>query len=131
MSDNTPTALSNVVTIDDEGIKNHLDQVVRDTVEETLNGLLDAEADRLCNAQRYERTEARRDSRAGHYERKLQTKAGEVRLKVPKLCNQAFETAIIERYRRRESSVEEALIEMYLAGYRYAGLRTAEELWGT
>ena len=28
----------------------------------------------------------------------------------------AFETAIIERYRRRESSVEEALIEMYLAG---------------
>ena len=28
----------------------------------------------------------------------------------------SFETAIIERYRRRESSVEEALIEMYLAG---------------
>jgi putative transposase len=26
-----------------------------------------------------------------------------------------FETAIIERYRRRESSVEEALVEMYLA----------------
>src|SRR5207342_3111261 len=53
---------------------------------------------------------------AGHYERNLQTKAGEVRLKVPKLQLQTFETAIIERYRRRESSVEEALIEMYLAG---------------
>jgi putative transposase len=39
-----------------------------------------------------------------------------VRLKVPKLRQQTFETAIIERYRRRESSVEEALIEMYLAG---------------
>jgi hypothetical protein len=36
--------------------------------------------------------------------------------KVPKLRYQTFETAIIERYRRRESSVEEALIEMYLAG---------------
>ena len=48
--------------------------------------------------------------------RTLQTKAGEVRLRVPKLRRQAFETAIIERYRRRESSVEEALIEMYLAG---------------
>jgi putative transposase len=47
-------------------------------VEKTLNALLDAEADRLCNAQRYERSEARRDTRAGHYERKLQTKAGEV-----------------------------------------------------
>jgi len=39
-----------------------------------------------------------------------------IRLKVPKLRRQTFETAIIERYRRRESSVEEALIEMYLAG---------------
>jgi transposase-like protein len=85
-------------------------------VEETLNALLNAEADRLCNAQRYERSEARRDTRAGHYERNLQTKAGEVRLRIPKLRQQTFETAIIERYRRRESSVEEALIEMYLAG---------------
>ncbi len=57
-----------------------------------------------------------RDQRSGSYDRKLQTKTGEVRLKVPTLRRQAFETAIIERYRRRESSVEEALIEMYLAG---------------
>ena len=43
-------------------------------------------------------------------------KAGDVKLKVPKLRRQSFETAIIERYQARESSVEEALIEMYLAG---------------
>ena len=116
MSDDIPSPLNNVITIDDERIKSHLDRVVRSTVEETLNALLDAEADRLCNAQRYERSEARRDTRAGYYERGLQTKAGEVRLRVPKLRQQTFETAIIERYRRRESSVEEALIEMYLAG---------------
>src|SRR5262245_31002410 len=108
MSDDTPSPLNNVITIDDERIKSHLERVVRGTVEETLNALLDAEADRLCNAQRYERS-ARRDTRAGHYERGLQTKAGEVRLRVPKLRQQTFETAIIERYRRRESSVEEAL----------------------
>jgi transposase-like protein len=72
-----------VITIEDEQIKNHNDRVVRGSVEETLNALLDAEADRLCNAQRYERNQARRDTRAGHYERKLQT--GEVRLKIPKL----------------------------------------------
>ena len=76
--------------------------MVRGSVEETLNALLDAEADRLCNAQRYERSEARRDTRAGHYERKLPTKAGEVKLRIPKLRAQTFETAIIERYRRRE-----------------------------
>src|SRR6476469_1760006 len=116
MADETETPLNNVIRIDDERIKNHLDRVVRGSVEETLNALLDAEANRLCNAQRYERTDARRDTRAGHYERKLQTKAGEVELRIPKLRTQTFETAIIERYRRRESSVEEALIEMYLAG---------------
>ena len=41
-----------------------------------------------------------RDTRAGHYERKLQTKAGEVKLWIAKLRTQTFETAIIERYRR-------------------------------
>ena len=39
------------------------------------------------------------------------TTSGEVRLRVPKLKGIQFETAIIERYKRRECSVEEALIE--------------------
>ena len=96
MPDDTPSPLNNVITIDDERIKSHLERVVRGTVEETLNALLDAEADRLCNAQRYERSAARRDTRAGHYQRGLQTKAGEVRLRVPKLRSR--------RSRRRSSS---------------------------
>jgi len=132
MTETTPSPLGNVITIDDERIKTHLDRVVRGSVEETLNALLDAEADRLCNAQRYERSVARRDTRAGHYERKLQTKAGEVKLQIPKLRTQTFETAIIERYRRRESSVEEALIEMYLAGVSVRRVEDiTEALWGT
>jgi len=124
--------LNKVIRIDEEQIQNHLGELVRDTVEETLNKLLDAEADQLCNAARYERTELRKDTRAGYYERGLQTRAGEVKLKVPKLRQQKFETAIIERYKRRESSVEEALIEMYLAG---VSVRRVEDitqaLWGT
>src|SRR2546427_9771193 len=132
MTEPTPSPLNNVITIDDDRIKNHLDRMVRGSVEETLNALLDAEADRLSNAQRSERSAARRDTRAGHYERNLQTKAGEVRLKVPKLRHQTFETAIIERYRRRESSVEEALIEMYLAGVSVRRVEdVTEALWGT
>ena len=108
--------LSQVIQIDEGKIQAHLGEVVRSTVEETLNAMLDAEADRLCRAERYERTEARQDTRAGSYQRQLHTKVGEVTLKVPKLRTLPFETAIIERYRRRESSVEEALVEMYLAG---------------
>src|SRR5271167_4559796 len=70
--------------------------------------------------------------RAGSYQRHLQTKAGEVTLKVPKLRNLPFETAIIERYRRRESSAEEALVEMYLAGVSVRRVEDiTEALWGT
>jgi putative transposase len=133
MSEDTETSgLSNVVRIDDERIRDHLGQIGRGTVEETLNSLREAEADRLCNAARYQRTEGRRDIRSGTYPRQLHTRAGEGKLRVPKLRRQTFETAIIERYRRRESSVEEALIEMYLAGV--SGRRVediTEALWGT
>jgi transposase-like protein len=132
MGEDSTKGLSNVIRIDDERIQEHLGKIVRGSVEETLNALLEAEADRLCNAERYERTEARRDTRAGSYERKLHTSAGEVRLKVPKLRTQTFETAIIERYRRREASVEEALMEMYLAGVSVRRVEDiTEALWGT
>lgn len=129
--DNT-SALDNVIRIDDERIQDHLGKIVRGSVEDTLNALLDAEADRLCNAGRYERSAARQDSRAGSYERKLHTRAGEVKLRVPKLRQGTFETAIIERYRRREASVEESLIEMYLAGVSVRRVEDiTEALWGT
>jgi len=126
------STLGKVIEIDEARIKDHLGELVRGSVEDTLNTLLEAEADQMCNAARYERTEGRRDTRAGTYERKLQTKAGEVNLKVPKLRQQTFETAIIERYRRREASVEEALIEMYLAGVSVRRVEDiTEALWGT
>jgi transposase-like protein len=127
----TDKNLSNVIKINEAEIQNHLGEMVRRTVEETLNDMLDAEADHLCNAKRYERSQGRTDGRAGHYTRQLHTKAGEVKLKVPKLRKATFETAIIERYKRRESSVEEALMEMYLAG---VSVRRVEDitqaLWG-
>ncbi len=121
-----------VIKINEGAIRDHLGELVRSTVEETLNGMLDAEANRLCNAEKYQRSGARTDTRAGHYQRKLHTKAGEVTLQVPKLRQQTFETAIIERYKRREASVEEALIEMYLAGVSVRRVEDiTEALWGT
>ena len=56
--------------------------MLRGTVEETLNAMLDAEADQLCGAGRYERSEARQDTRAGSYDRTLQTSAGRSRLEL-------------------------------------------------
>ena len=72
------------------------------------------------------------DTRAGYYTRQLQTKAGEVTPKKPKLRKLPFETSIIERYRRREASVEEAMIEMYLAGVSVRRVEDiTEALWGS
>lgn len=123
--------LRNVIKINEARIQDHLGEMVRSTVEETLNAMLDAEADQLCNAQKYERNEKRTNSRAGHYPRNFHTKAGNVELKIPKLRYAKFETAIIERYKRRESSVEEALMEMYLAGVSVRRVEdVTEALWG-
>jgi hypothetical protein len=118
--------------VDEGKLGGHADEVVRLSVEETLNALLEAEAGQICKAQRYERLGERVGTRADHYERKPETKAGEVKHKVPKLRRLPFETAIIERYKRREASVEEALVEMYLAGVSVRRVEDiAEPLWGT
>ena len=123
---------NNIIQLNKELIHHELKNLVKNSVEETLNAMLDHEADELVNAQKYERAANRQGYRAGHYRRNFQTTAGAVELKVPKLKGVTFETAIIERYRRRESSVEEALIEMYLAG---VSVRRVEDitqaLWGT
>src|ERR1022692_3441519 len=79
MSDEKP--MSQVIQIDEARIRDHLGEMVRGTVEETLNAMLDAEADQLCGAGRYERSEARQDTRAGSYERCLST--GEIETGTP------------------------------------------------
>ena len=100
-------------------------------MEETVNAMLEAETDAMCGAQRYARSPDRVDTRAGSYERKLNTKAGEVAPKVSKLRRQTFETAIIERDPRRETSIEEVLIEMHLAGVSLRRVEdSTEALWG-
>mgnify|MGYP006211051589 FL=1 len=119
------------IRIDAGQIRGHLDALVKSSVEETLNGLLDAEADSLCGAGKYERSPERVDTRSGSYSRKLHTKAGEVTLKVPRLRSLPFETQIIERYKRREASVEESMVQMYLAGVSVRRVEDiTEALWG-
>lgn len=121
-----------IVQLNEEVIKGEIKELVRESVEETLNGLLEAEAQKLTQAARYERSEERQGYRSGHYQRNLTTTSGDVTLNVPRLKGVTFETAIIERYRRRESSVEEALIEMYLAGVSVRRVEDiTEALWGS
>lgn len=94
-------------------IKADLSELVRKTVEDTLNALLAEEADDPIGAERYERTTDREAYRAGHYDRTLTTASGNVTLHMPKLKGLRFATAIVDRCKRRETSVEEAMIEIY------------------
>lgn len=122
----------NIIHLNEAALKGELKNIVRNSVEKTLNELLNHEADRLVNAQRYERNTDRKGYRSGHYDRNFTTTSGNVTLHVPKLKGITFETAIIERYRRRETSIEEALIEMYLAGVSVRRVEDiTEALWGT
>lgn len=120
-----------ILQVDQAMLETTLDRMVRKSVEETLNAMLDAEADEITGAARYERSGDRKAYRAGHYERDLTVKAGKMSLKVPKLKGAVFESAVIERYRRREESVEEALIDMYLAGVSTRQVDDISQLlWG-
>ena len=105
-----------ILQVDENMLETKLDRLVSEKVEQLLNAMLDAEADEITGAARYERSGERKAYRAGHYERCLTVKAGTMTLRVPKLKGALFESAVIDRYRRREESVEEALIDMYLAG---------------
>ena len=119
-----------IVQLNEEVIKGQIRELIRGSVEETQDELLEDEAEKLTQTARYERSEARQDYRSGHYDRNLTTTSDDVTLHVPRLKRVSFETAIIERYRRRESSVEEALIEMYLAGVSVRRVEDiTEALW--
>ena len=105
-----------IVQLNEEIIKGKIKELVRSSVEETLNELLEKETESLTQATHYERSEVRQDYRSGHYDRNLTTASGDVTLHMPRLKGVSFKTAIIKRYRRRESNVKKSLIEMYLAG---------------
>ena len=120
-----------IVSFDEEAVKSELRELVRKTIEETISAMLDEEADQLVGAGPYERTDERAAYRAGHYERGFTTTSGQVAIKMPKLKGMRFATAAVGRRKRRETSVEEAIIEMRLAGVSTRRIEDVSEiLWG-
>lgn len=117
-----------IVTSNEESLRSDLRELVRKTVEDTLNGLLEAGADELAGAERHERTAEREAYRADHHGRGPATSSGEVTIHMPKLKGARFATAAIERYRRRETSVEETMTEMHLAGVSTRRIEDVSEI---
>ena len=106
-----------IASFGEQAVKDELREPVGKTIEETINAMLDEEADRLIGA--------------GPYERGFTTTSGQLTLKMPKLKGMRFATAFTERCERRETSMEEAIIEMRLAGVSTRRIEDVSEiLWG-
>jgi transposase-like protein len=117
--------------LDGDGMRKWVDGRVKQGVEEVLQAILEEESKMLCGAGPYERSEGRKDHRNGYRQRKLVTRVGEIALKVPRLRELAFMSSIVERYQRRECSVDEAMLEMYFAGVSTRKVEDiTQALWG-
>ena len=105
-----------IVQVDENMLETRLDRLVSEKVEQLLNAMLDA-GGRRDRRGREIRPDRREESLpCGPLRASSDREAGTMTLKVPKLKGALFESAVIDRYRRREESVEEALVDMYLAG---------------
>lgn len=100
---------SSIIQIDRNLLETKLDRLVAEKVTEPLNAMPGASGRRDRHAARYERAGERKVYRAGHYDRSLTAKAGRLGLKVPSSKGEVFESAVIERHRRREESVDPPL----------------------
>lgn len=117
-----------IVSLNEESLKSDLRELVRRTVEDTPSGPLEEEADDLVGAERHGRAAERGAYRAGHCDRSLAASSGEVTIHMPKPEGMGFTTAVVERCRRRETSVEEAMIETCLAGVSTRRMEDVSEI---
>ena len=92
------------------------DGAFRKLLESSLNAILKVESTEQLCAERYERTEERRDSRNGTRERSLQTRIGRVTLEVPRHRNVPFKTLVFDNYKRSEAALITAMAEMVVNG---------------
>jgi transposase-like protein len=90
--------------------------VLRRGVAFLLQALIDAEATAPIGTDRFERTSWRTTQRNGTRERLLSTKAGDVDLKIPKLCQDSFFPPILERRRRIDRALFTVIMEANVHG---------------
>ena len=107
---------------------------VRAFVREMIQTYAEDEFMRYIGARPYERTEARRDYRNGTRTRALQTRFGLIEdLQIP-LGRKAGigYSSILERYRRKDSKIEDIVSEMFLRGVSTRKVnKITNLLWGS
>src|SRR5689334_532293 len=91
---------------------------VRQAIRATFIAILEEEVTQFIGADRYERTTARRDHRAGYRSRTLGTTAGVIDdLPVPRTRG-GFHTQLFDQYQRRMPEVDGLMRDMFVGGVR-------------
>ncbi len=101
---------------------------LRDTVQSTLQRLLEEEIALHLNADSFERTEERRGYRNGYRPRQLKTRVGTLHLLIPMDREGTFKTEFFDRYQRSEKALVLSLMEMYLEGVSTRKVKDITEL---
>ena len=97
-------------------LKNNSQETFKLLLENSLNEILKAESAQQLQAEPYERTAERTDSRNGHRERSLVTRIGKITLKVPRHRNVPFRSLIFDNYTRSEAALIATMVEMVVNG---------------
>lgn len=89
---------------------------LRFNIRYTFITILEEEVSEFIQAALYQRSPERKDYRNGYYERDLVTTVGEIEdLPVPRTRN-GFRTALFESYQRRQSELDQAILDMFVKG---------------
>lgn len=100
-------------------------------VKQLAEEFLEVRRTEALGAKAYERTDGRGGYRGGSYRRRLQTRWGEVELRIPRVADGSYGLEIIDRWGRRHADVDEIVGKLFLAGVSTRRLeRLAEQLLG-
>lgn len=91
-------------------------EAFRSILQASLNKILQVESSEQIKAAPYERTDERTDSRNGTRERELNTRIGQIVLRVPRHRNMPFKTLIFDNYSRSEAALIASMAEMVVNG---------------
>lgn len=109
------------ITLKKEEIQNFINMSVnndlsRNILNAVFNKLMAKERTEYIETERYERNKDRVTYRNGYYERDFLTKAGVLKLKVPRTRDGKFSPTIFEKYQRSEKALLVSMLEMYVSG---------------
>jgi transposase-like protein len=105
--------------------------LLKATVQDMVQEILEAEMDEALGARKSERTSERVGYRSGYYTRGLVTRVGKLELRVPQDRQGRFSSEVFERYQRSEKALVACLAEMYVQGVSTRKVKAiTEELCG-